>query len=154
MIMELQNTVTGGDNTDMTFEQNGDGNAGMPTDEDDTSESDGFSVDTGAVAVTGVDLSDLIDVENASVFFTGNGQVETINNDQKTDIVITGSNHTVNIESNIGTLSVNGTNSIIRFSANVTVDVCNVAGSDNTAERAENVTLSCLVEGSGNSGFE
>ena len=133
----------------MTTEPDGDDNTSMPN---DNGETDGFTIDTGVVP--GVNVGDLAGIENASVFVTGDGQVETINNIQKTDIAITGSNHTIDIASNVGTLTVNGNNSLLRFAANVSVDVCNIAGSDNTAERAENVTLSCLVEGSGNSGFE
>lgn len=123
-----------------------------------TDDADGATIDAGVVAGSEdglvIDTDDVDDTDNVSVVITGDGQIETINNDRKTDIVMNGSNNTINIESDIDTLVVNGSNSIFRFSANVTVDTCSIIGNDNTAERAENVTLSCLVQGSGNSGFE
>lgn len=127
-----------GTNTDITTEQTG--------------ESD--DIPLGTDNAPGVIVSDLTDEEIAAVVISGNGQVETINNDQITDIAINGSNHTITIESNVGTLAVNSNNSNIQFSANVTVDICSVSGSDNTAELAENVTLDCAVAGPGNTGFE
>lgn len=94
------------------------------------------------------------DIENVVVGIVGEGLVDTINNIEKTDLTISGANHTVNVESDIGNLFITGSNSIVRFAANVTVDTCTVGGSDNTAERSENVTLNCTVGGVGNIGFE
>lgn len=118
----------------------------------EANDADGFSADTGDTL--GVNVGELMELENQSVTVTGSGQIDTINNETKTDISINGSNHTINIESDVGMLTVSSANSIVRFADNVTVDVCNVGGTDNTAERGENVTLTCTVFGSGNLGFE
>ena len=105
-------------------------------------------------AIPGLDTADLTGQDGEAVVITGTAQMLTINNDEITDLTIGGINHTVNIESNIGALSINGSNILVRFAAGVSVDNCTVAGSDNTAERGENVSLNCIVEGAGNIGFE
>jgi len=77
----------------------------------------------------------------------------TVNSEIKTDLMITGSNNTVNIETNLGELRVDGSNNLLNISPNTTVDLCIVTGSDNTIQKNEFVLISCENNGSGNIGI-
>lgn len=83
----------------------------------------------------------------------GFGETVTINSEKKTDLFVAGSNNTVNIETNIGELTVAGSNNFLTFSPNTSVDFCTVAGSDNSVQKDESVIISCEITGSGNMGF-
>lgn len=116
----------------------------------------GSSNPAGTVAIPEIDDLDIpgVDNEAESILVTGDGEVLTINSNKKTNLTITGANHTINIETNVGSLSISGSNSLLRFSPNVTVDSCVINGSDNTAEKGENVSFVCSIQGAGNVGFE
>ena len=83
----------------------------------------------------------------------GTGRTETVDSSNNTDLTISGAGNTINVETDLGTLILGGSNNIIVFSDNVSIDSCAVSGSDNTAEKPDSVNLSCDVSGSGNIGF-
>jgi len=91
---------------------------------------------------------------NASQLVNGSGETLSVNNDNATDLTITGANNTVNIESDLGQLLVNGSKNLLNFSTNITIQTCIVSGSDNTAQTPESTILVCEVFGSGNIGFD
>ena len=84
---------------------------------------------------------------------TGFGETVTINRDEKVDVLVSGSNNTINIEANLGELTVEGSNNFLYFSPNTAVELCSVTGSDNSAQKDESVNISCVILGSGNMGF-
>jgi len=116
---------------------------------------DGALIDNEA-GVT-VDLDELptsATVETPGVVtVNGTGETVVVNSDVKTELSILGTNHTVNIETDLTNLLVSGSNNLLIFSDNVSVESCVISGSDNTAQKSDSVSITCEDNGSGNSGF-
>ncbi len=77
----------------------------------------------------------------------------TYNNDTVHDVQITGSGNTINLETDVGHFQLDGSNNLVNLSEGVSVESCDVTGSDNTAQREGNNSMNCSVVGSGNQGF-
>jgi len=120
--------------------------------EDDEADEDGVTAGTNS---SGEESNLVVIASNGNELqtVTGFGEVVTINSENKTDLVLAGSNNSVFVETDLGELSVSGSNNLLSFSPNTSVEVCTVGGSDNTAQKDESVFLNCEVNGSGNMGF-
>ena len=112
-------------------------------------------VDVSTEGTTGADVNTGTSDSTGNVLevITGFGETVTVINEITTDLTVSGSGHTVNIESNIGILTLTGANNLLNFSPDITVETCSVTGSDNTAQTDDSLTLDCEVSGSGNIGF-
>jgi len=84
---------------------------------------------------------------------SGSESVETVNNKNRTDLTITGTNNTVNIETNLRNLDISGNNNLLNFSDNIAVGSCAVSGNDNSVVLSGSLTMTCTVTGAGNIGF-
>lgn len=84
---------------------------------------------------------------------SGVGGTVTVNSSKKTHLVVSGVRNTVNIKSDLASLVISGMNNLLIFSDKITVDSCTVSGSDNTAQQAGSLTMTCTGSGIGNSGF-
>jgi len=90
---------------------------------------------------------------NDTVAVSGVGQTITVNSVDKTDLDISGIGNTINIETDLGALTLSGEDNVLNFASGIVVDSCAVSGTGNTAQKAGPVTMTCDDSGVGNTGF-
>jgi hypothetical protein len=87
------------------------------------------------------------------VSISGVGGTTTVNRSGLTDLDLSGTNNTVNVETDIRNIDISGVNNLINFADGVEVENCEISGSDNSAIAAGELTINCSDSGVGNSGF-
>lgn len=88
-----------------------------------------------------------------TITVSGSLTTTTINKTQKTNLLIDGSDNTVYIQTPVSVLKIEGNLNKIDFANGVTVDSCEIKGSNNKATKSDLLQLNCTIDGNLNKGF-
>lgn len=97
--------------------------------------------------------SGVVTNSETKLMITGNNNTATVAKSSKSEINISGDKNIIYIQSNIGALDIVGNGNTLEVSNGVTVDDCNVIGSDNKVVKPNGLTLTCKITGQNNTGF-
>lgn len=96
------------------------------------------------------------DADTREISISGKNSTQTIEKSSKNEqiaLIVSGIGHTLDIKSDLESLTISGQNNTFNFSENITVKKCEINGLNNTANLSKNVSISCTITGSGNTGF-